>query len=238
MLSTVRDRGRVAGTVRQEDAVGLASQDLGGRGGGGHDLDGGELAELGEDRALDAEVVGDDPTRSRADRVGRGARDHGDEVDAVGAGLGGCRGRHRSLVGRAERARHGPGVADVAGEPARVDAGDAREPVRAQEGVEVAVAAPVAPPPGEVADDDAPAVRGDGLVVGRHRAVVADVGVGERDDLSGVGRVGDDLLVAAEGRVEHDLAARHAARGLGTDGLALEHRAVGQDEDCFADAHR
>ena len=62
-------------------------------------------------------------------------------------------------------------------------------------------------------------------------AVVADVGVGEGDDLPGVGRVGDDLLVAGEDGVEHDLAGGHPAGRLGPDGLALEHRPVGQDQD-------
>ena len=68
-------------------------------------------------------------------------------------------------------------------------------------------------------------------------AVVADVGVGEGDDLPGVGRVGDDLLVAGQHGVEHDLAAGDAARRLGADGLALERRAVGQHQQRLADGH-
>ena len=44
------------------------------------------------------------------------------------------------------------------------------------------------------------------LIVGRVGPVVTDVRVCEGDDLSGVGRVGDHLLVSAEHRVEHDLA--------------------------------
>ena len=38
-------------------------------------------------------------------------------------------------------------------------------------------------------------------------AVVADVGVGEADHLAGVGRVGDDLLIAGQDGVEHHLTA-------------------------------
>ena len=69
----------------------------------------------------------------------------GDEVDAVGAGLGvGGRLEQRRLVGGAERARHGARLADVAGEPAGVDAGDAGDAVADEEGVEVLLGAPVA----------------------------------------------------------------------------------------------
>ena len=71
--------------------------------------------------------------------------------------------------------------------------------------------APVARPAGEVAHDDAAAERAPALVVVGVRAVVADVRVGERDDLARVARVGDDLLVAGERGVEHDLAGRDAA---------------------------
>ena len=60
---------------------------------------------------------------------------------------------------------------------------------------------------------DAPAERPD--APRRRRAVdavVADVRVGEGDDLAGVGRVGDDLLVAGQHGVEHDLAGRDGRR--------------------------
>ena len=43
-------------------------------------------------------------------------------------------------------------------------------------------------------------------------AVVADVGNRHYDDLLGVGRVGQDLLVAAVGRVEYDLSRGSAGR--------------------------
>ena len=41
----------------------------------------------------------------------------------------------------------------------------------------------------------------------RRHAVVADLGAGHRDDLSGVGRIGEHFLIAGHARVEHDLAA-------------------------------
>ena len=95
------------------------------RGAGRHDLDGGELAEVAEDRRLDAEVVGHDPAGSVAHGVGLGAADHRRQVLAVGAGLVERGLLQRGLVRGAEGAGHGPGVADVAGEAAGVDAGDA-----------------------------------------------------------------------------------------------------------------
>ena len=51
------------GPVGQEDAVGLAGQRVGGRRRRRHHLDGAEAGEVAQDRALDAEVVGDDATR-------------------------------------------------------------------------------------------------------------------------------------------------------------------------------
>ena len=69
------------------------------------------------------------------------------------------------------------------------------------------------------------------LVVGRVDPVVADVGIGEGDDLSGVGRIGDDLLVARQHRVEHGLAYGDAVVGHRAEGLSLEHRAVGQHQE-------
>ena len=63
------------------------------------------------------------------------------------------------------------------------------------------------------------------VVVGVH-AVVADVRVRERDHLPRVRRVGDDLLVARQRGVEHDLAG--GDRRVGADRLALERRAVGR----------
>ena len=108
--------------------------------------------------------------------------------------------------GGAERAGHGSGVADVAGEAPGVDAGDAGHAGGAEEAVEIGVGAPVAAAAGEIADDDPAGERPPALVVERGDPVVADVGIGERDDLPGVGGIGDDLLVAGHGGVEHDLA--------------------------------
>ncbi len=54
-------------------------------------------------------------------------------------------------------------------------------------------------------------------------AGIADVGIGQGDDLAGIGRVGEDFLIAGHGGIEH-----HLADGLplDTDGLAPEQVAV------------
>ena len=223
----------IAWTVRQEHALRIARQHVGRGRGCGHDLDGGQRSEVAQDRALDAEVVGHHAQRAVADRVRLGRRHSGDEVDARCAGLRGRGGLQCGLVGRAERAGHRPGVADVASEATGVDAGDSSEAVRLQERLEVAVAAPVAAPPSEIAHDHAAAERLATLAVVVRHAVVADVRIREGDDLARVRRVGDHLLVAGEHRVEHDLARADAVRRLGPDGFAFERRAVGQHEQRF-----
>jgi hypothetical protein len=57
------DRRGVARAVGQEHPVGLRGQHLVGAGRRGHHLDGGELAQVAQDRGLDAEVVGARPGR-------------------------------------------------------------------------------------------------------------------------------------------------------------------------------
>ena len=60
-LVDVTERGGISGAVGEEDAVGIAGEDVGGFGGGGHDVDvEAILAEAAEDVLFDAEVVGDD----------------------------------------------------------------------------------------------------------------------------------------------------------------------------------
>ena len=54
-------------------------------------------------------------------------------------------------------------------------------------------------------------------------AIVADVRIRQGDDLAAVARVGEDFLIAGEGRVEHDFADGGAS---GTDGIAEKDRAV------------
>ena len=235
------DRGSghrgVSGAVAEEHSVGIGGQHLFGRSAGRHDGHGGDLAQALQDGGLDAQVVGHHPAGARSRCVGLRRGHLADQIDSVGARLGLGGGPQRGLVGGAERAGHGAGVADVAGEPAGVDPGDAGHAVEAQIGVERAGGAPAARAAGQVAHDHAPAAGPGRLAVGGVDAVVADVGIGEGDDLPGVGRIGHHLLVAAHHGVEHHLARGDV--GGSSDGLPLEHLSVAQHEQarCGA-AHR
>ena len=119
--------------------------------------------------------------------------------------------------------RIAPALADVADQRARVDAGDRRD---------AAVAQPVQPAAlGAGASSRLTAARMIAarawIAVGLHRlgadAVVADVRVGEGDELAGEARVGHRLLVAGHAGREDDLADRV---GVGAARLAVEARAV------------
>ena len=107
---------------------------------------------------------------------------------------------------REDAAAHRAGVADVADERARVDAGDRRDAASASQSSQPRSA------PGAssrlTASRMIAAARVD--AVGLHRrgadAVVADVRVGEGDELAGEARVGHRLLVAGHAGREDDLA--------------------------------
>src|SRR4051794_10786569 len=99
-----------------------------------------------------------------------------------------------------------------------------------QEGLQVVERAPAARPAREVAHDHTPRDGTRALVVAGVAPVVADVRIGERDDLAGVARVGEDLLVARQRGVEHDFTGGDAVVGHVPDELALEHLAVGEHQ--------
>jgi hypothetical protein len=63
-----------------------------------------------------------------------------------------------------------------------------------------------------------------GLDVDRIAAGVADVRIGQRDDLLRVGRIGEDFLIAGQRGVEHHFAGR---RALDANACAVEQAAVG-----------
>src|SRR5439155_1081423 len=60
---------------------------------------------------------------------------------------------------------------------------------------------------------------------------------GEGDHLAGVRRIGDDLLVAGQHSVENDLTGGDTRRRRRADCLALERRAVGQDQQGVVPHH-
>ena len=96
--------------------------------------------------------------------------------------------------------------AQVAGERARVDAGDGRDAVVAQQRRQLAGA--VEDRGRRVGHDQRPQPRADRLVVVGQPAVVADQRIGHDDDLAGVRGVGADLLVAGLARVHDEVATR------------------------------
>ena len=69
-----------------------------------------------------------------------------------------------------------------------------------------------------------------GFVVAFIRAVVADLRIGENHDLAGIGRIGEDFLIARDGGIENHLTRPLDGR---TKTTALEDRAVFQGEDCW-----
>ena len=197
-------RGRSTGTRRRARAGQDVLPPVVGAGTTSTVADRGEVA---HDRGLDAQVDRDDP-------AGRAP-----VLDGTAVGLGGRsrrrpgRGRRcrspqrqrppqRGLVGGAEHPGQRAVVAQVAGQAAGVDAGDAGDAVAR------AGRRPGSPSARQLlwrrarSRTTTPAQRGagDSSSVGVD-AVVADVGVGEGDDLPGVGRVRDDLLVAADSTV-------------------------------------
>ena len=111
----------------------------------------------------------------------------------------------RQLV-RLDPGEHRPAdaaAAQDADQLAGVDALDAGDVVGGQEIVEGALLAPVVAVGGEFTDDqgcDPGAARFD---IDRVGAVVVDQRVGQGDDLTPIGGVGGDLLVAGHAGVEH-----------------------------------
>src|SRR5262249_32772965 len=116
---------------------------------------------------------------------------------------------------RADDRVHRSLVADLPREKARVDALDADDAVALEPGSERLSRSPVAGDAGELAHDEPREMRLRGLVVLVVDAVVPDQRVRHHHDLAAVGRVGQDLLIAGEARVEHDLAERLATRADG-----------------------
>ncbi len=116
-------------------------------------------------------------------------------------------------------------LAQDAGELARVDVRDPDDAVRTQVRRQVALHAEVRRALRHVADDQPRGKHACGFLVVVVDTGVADMRVRQRDDLSGIGRVGQDFLVPGNGRVEHHFAQRFAG---GADRAAAKDRSVGQ----------
>src|SRR5690349_18721908 len=70
----------------------------------------------------------------------------------------------------------------------------------------------------------------DGFVVGRVGAIVADLRIGEDNDLAAVGWIGENFLVPGDGGIENHLTAAFDRR---TKTDSLEDRTVLQGENCL-----
>ena len=193
---------------------------------------------------LDAEVVGDDaesrcrPGNSTAVEIETAVlpaigRARGDDTRQIHAGQprkaarGGQRALRRIGLHRLGTGHDAAGlravVAQDARQLARIQAGDADDAMPREAGRQTLLTAPIAGQPRYVTYDQPGRVHGSGLGIGCVAAGIADVRIGQGDDLPGVGRIAEYLLVAGDGGVEHHLAHGLAGRA---NADALEDRAV------------
>ena len=244
--------GRVAGAVRQHHPVRPASQDVLGRGRGGHD---GDLRAQGgegpQDVPLHPEVHDDDVMPV----LGRAGIALGPAVEPFlpGEGLaaGGVLGQVQAHQPAPFRRLPAQGVeveaalrivgddrvghallADAAGQGPGVHAGQADDAAPGHPAAEIGLRPPVGRRCRGVPENRS--AGGGGGVAGHLFEIlgidpdIAYVGEGEGDDLGHVGGIGQDLLVPRHGGVEADLA--HGRAG-GAAADSLEDGSVREDQD-------
>src|SRR5690606_30488400 len=105
------------------------------------------------------------------------------------------------IVARHEDAVLGAGFTQDAGEAARVDPLDARNALRLEvvgDGGDAAVGTVVGRVGAYAPDDQSRGLDARRLHVFQVDAVVADLGIGQGDQLAGVGGIGEDFLVTGE----------------------------------------
>ncbi len=226
--------GRVAGSVGEEQPVGLDGQHVvEGRRRREHVALDPALGHHPRSVGLQAEVDHRDREEPLPDRGHDVALGGGHLRRQVGARhLAGLEhpGQQRLRVGlgRGDPDPHRASLAQAAGQGAGVDAGDADDALVAQRVVERAPRAPAGRAAGRVADDVARHPDPRGLRVLVVHARVADVRGGHHHHLAVVGRVGERLLVAGHPGREDGFA---EGLTLGAVGLALEEGPVLQHED-------
>src|SRR5207302_1027294 len=185
--------------------------------------DGHAAAEIGEqpqDIALDAEIVGHDvQPLVRADGRAAALRPHAALVPLEAAlARDNLREIHALQPRELASGFHGRSLIDLlaghdaaglrallaqhARELARIDAGDGDDAAALEKLGERLVGAPVARQDRQVADDEARGIDLRGFEVFGCGARVADVRAGQCDDLTGVGRIGENFLVARQRGIE------------------------------------
>src|SRR5580698_103277 len=85
-----------------------------------------------------------------------------------------------------------------------VDSGDYRDAIAGQKLLSRFVGTPVARQRREFADDQALNEWLHGFIIGIVGAVVADLRIGQDDNLAGVRRIGENFLIAGEGGIENN----------------------------------
>ena len=243
----------VTRTVRQEDGVGREGERLG-RGGrrGNHRHIETLLDQQSKNIALDSEVVGDEPEATArtggpghlaldprpaavAPLVGLLAGHLGDEITTVETGRapGAIDQVRLVLVLRigAENAHLGASLANASHQRAGVDTCNSRHARVAQPGVETTRCPPAARDPKEFLDHESRQKGAIRLFILRVHPDVSDLCIGHGDDLTGIGWIGQDLLIARHARVEDDLA---FAQGVGSEGEATKHPPVGERQTCWS----
>src|SRR5690606_24986694 len=98
-------------------------------------------------------------------------------------------------------------VPEDAGQPAGVDVRNANNVVASQVVIKATLVSPAAGEQGQIPDDQAGGLYAVGFYVFFVNTGVANVRIRQGNDLAGVGRIGQDFLVASHGSVEHYLAA-------------------------------
>src|SRR5687767_7526233 len=112
-------------------------------------------------------------------------------------------------------------------QPARVDIADDRHVRFSKKPVGLLFAAPVAGERGKLPHSQSFNEGPHSFVIRRIRSVVSDLGIGENDDLPGIGRIGEDLLIAGYGGIKDNFAVPFSTR---TKTAALKDGSVLQGE--------
>ncbi len=232
----IAERRRVAGAVREQDAVGPQGQDLGGSAARRDHPDArAARAQVFQRAGLGAVIHQHDargigPRRGIPDR--RGRRAPGDEIGGVVVEGGRLRlqvGDGGQSVGRGHGQRGGDHTLGphAAGQEARVGADQRGHLGGAQQRVEIAAGVAVARAVHQFTGNHNVRPDSRALVHGGPDAVVAHQRVGKDQQLAAIGRVGERFLIADHAGLEDQFAHRYpwGARAPGAD-----RRAVGHDQ--------